>query len=288
MKGTSKVIMGATLVVVSSLAILLGLVLVLLAELYCSLLLRRRRLKTPQSSTATATTTGDAPIQAQDHPVSSPLSSFYSQGVLRAPRSILFPKLPSEREQAASDDLEKQRCTFHHFLSIQTLESSAMPLRKGLASSPSPSGVPSGGPGPSAEPEELETGDDSAGGGREISCGGGGKEQFVYISNPIYDNDANMPGRADGTPFETPDSSPSRLEISGASSGDDERAKASPSYPSSSAMTPPLTPMKELPAKACSIALRDARSLATSASDSNSPKCASSSSSGSPCTSPSW
>ncbi|KAE9464536.1 hypothetical protein C3L33_03645, partial [Rhododendron williamsianum] len=57
MKGTSKVIMGATLVMLAILATVLGLVLVLLAELYCSMLLRRRRKPTPSTAAATASNT---------------------------------------------------------------------------------------------------------------------------------------------------------------------------------------------------------------------------------------
>lgn len=108
----------------------------------------------------------------------------------------------------------------------------------------------------------------------------------MYISNPIYDNDASRVSGVN-TPFETPDSSPSRLEMAGSSSGEDEIAQPSPSSPSSP-LTPPLTPMKKLPAEASSISLRNARSLGTSVSDSNSNHGLSSSSSGSPCTSPSW
>ncbi|KAJ0881720.1 hypothetical protein HanRHA438_Chr10g0477261 [Helianthus annuus] len=45
---------------------------------------------------------------------------------------------------------------------------------------------------------------------------------LIYISNPIYGGDGN------GTPFETPDSSPSRLETEDcSSSGDDEKEEVS-------------------------------------------------------------
>ncbi|PIA65058.1 hypothetical protein AQUCO_00100499v1 [Aquilegia coerulea] len=91
------------------------------------------------------------------------------------------------------------------------------------------------------------------------------------------------------TPFETPDTSPSRLGISGSSSEDDDyNREASVSSPLSLPLTPPLTPMKKLPAQASSISLRDARSLGTSVSGSDSVNGPSSSSSGSPRTSPSW
>ncbi|GAB4839200.1 hypothetical protein Ancab_028727 [Ancistrocladus abbreviatus] len=289
MKGTSKVIMGATLVVVLSLAIVLGLVLVLLAELYCSILLRRRRLKTSKTSNTTTAAVANTYTSQTEEPPGPPLSSFYSQGVLHAPRSFLFPKLPSKREQV--DDVEKHHCKFRHFLSIQTQELNAKQSQPQprLQKSPSPSYMPLCKPGASTEEPILEVLDRGEGGGdRDPICGGGiGQEQLVYISNPIYDNDATRPDTADAIPFESPDTSPSRLEMGG-SSGDDENVEQPPPFSSSSAMTPPLTPMKELPAKACSVALRDAGSVATSGSDSNSQNGAFSSSSGTPSTSPSW
>ncbi|PSS01873.1 Phosphatidylinositol 3,4,5-trisphosphate 5-phosphatase [Actinidia chinensis var. chinensis] len=245
MKGsTSRVIMGATLVMVGTLAIVLGLILVLLFELYCSLLLRRRRLPTTTSNpTATAT-----PNNSSSHPHQpQPLQSFYAQGVLQAPRTFLFPQVGNK--EANKLDIEKQHSQPHQepnsFISV---------------SSPKPM-------------EKVQLQDGSIANG----CGG---EGFVYISNPIY----HGTGEED-TPFETPDSSPSRLEIGGSySSSDDDEGKEQYSLPN----TPPLTPMKELPAEACSVSLRDTRSLATSGSDSNSKIGLSSSSSGSPCTSPSW
>ncbi|XP_060170604.1 uncharacterized protein LOC132601541, partial [Lycium barbarum] len=111
--------------------------------------------------------------------------------------------------------------------------------------------------------------------------GGATKKQLVYISNPIYDNEACRPSRGD-TPFETPDSSPSRLETILFSREDDNGSgQSSSSSPSSF----PLTPMKKLPAEACSVSLRDARSLGTSGSSNSNNSLLSS---GSPCTSPSW
>uniref|UniRef100_A0A5B6YIL6 Uncharacterized protein n=1 Tax=Davidia involucrata TaxID=16924 RepID=A0A5B6YIL6_DAVIN len=285
MKGTSKVIMGATLIMVVSLAIVLGLVLVLLAELYCSLLLRRRQLRTTTSSTtaaaaaiaATTTTTDSSsqPQQPQDQSsaVAPPFSNFYAQGVLRAPRSLLFPAVSNKEEKV---DIEKQYSQFYQILESQTQEPNSTPHRIGLVT-PSP-------PSPSLpqpiQKVSLQVGNDGV-------CGsGGGGLHFVCISNPIYDNEVGRPSRED-TPYETPDSSPSRLEMGG-SSGEDDKDQSSPSSPSSLPITPPLTPMKKLPAEACSVSLRDARSLATSGSDSNSNNGISSTSSGSPCTSPSW
>lgn len=267
MKGTSKVIMGATLVMVVSLAIVLGLILVLLAELYCSLLLRRRQLRnsthsdTPTATVTTSTTatnpsSSSQPLHSKDESSTPPHStSFYAQGVIQAPRSLLFPAVSAIEDES---ETKKLHCQLQHIIDVQTQESNTSPRQIGLVSSSSP-------PTPC---------NDKASG-----CG----EHFVYISNPIYDNDALPSGVEDSTPFETPDTSPSRLEM-GSTSGDDEEVPQ-PSSPN----TPPLTPMKKLPAEACSVSLRNARSFGTSGSDSNSCNNGrSSSSSGSPCTSPSW
>ncbi|KAJ0030359.1 hypothetical protein Pint_13161 [Pistacia integerrima] len=209
--------MGATLAMVVSLAIVLGLILVLLVELYCSLLLRRRQLRnTTSNTTTTINSIPSQPLQTQDRsasPLASPPTSF-----ITSPQPI-----------------------------------QETPLQVGTNS--------------------------SCRANEEANYGGDGGEDFVYISNPIYDNDASRLSRAD-TPFETPDTSPSRLETGG-SSGE---ASSQHSLP----ITPPLTPMKKLPAEACSVSLRDARSLGPSRSDSVSNNGLSSSSSGSPCTSPSW
>lgn len=281
MKGTSKVIMGATLVMVVSLAIVLGLVLVLLIELYCSLLLRRRRLR---NTTPNTTTNISSPLHTQTQEQSaSPLSSFYAQGVLDAPRSFLFPAVSSKETKV---EMKNQSFQLHHsVLDIHTQEPNTSPHCLGIISPSSPSTSFITPPQPIQE-TTAQVGSNSA--CDDKACGGGiGGEHFVYISNPIYDNDACRLSRAD-TPFETPDTSPSRLKSGGGSSSEDEIAQASPSSPQSVPNTPPLTPMKKLPAEACSVSLRDARSLGTSGSDSVSNNGHSSSSSGSPCTSPSW
>ncbi|KDP33661.1 hypothetical protein JCGZ_07232 [Jatropha curcas] len=248
--------MGATLVMVVSLAVVLGLVLVLLAELYCTLLLRRRQLRisstnaTAAANTASITTSPPANtfLQPQKQPASSP-TTYYAPGVLQAPRSLFFPAISCKENKVTETKNQEPNTT--------------SPKKIGLVntSPPSTSTVTS--------PHQACVG-----------CG----EHFVYISNPIYDNDANRASRVE-TPFETPDSSPSRLETDG---DDEEIGKPSPSSPHSVPITPPLTPMKKLPKEACSVSLRDARSLGTSGSDSLSNNGLSSSSSGSPCTSPSW
>ncbi|CAL9248096.1 unnamed protein product [Arabidopsis halleri] len=99
-----------------------------------------------------------------------------------------------------------------------------------------------------------------------------GDNNFIYISNPMYSNEATSKPT---TPFETPESSPSRLETgesSSSSSGEEDNDHII------EVSTPSLTPMKDLPEKACSVSLKN---VETSASESNS-------SSGSPYTSPSW
>lgn len=108
-------------------------------------------------------------------------------------------------------------------------------------------------------------------------------DDFIYISNPIYSNEATSKPT---TPFETPESSPSRLETGDSSSS----SSSDINEDSKRVETPTLTPMKDLPEKACSVSLKHARSLETSASESNSNNNdgGSSSSSASPYTSPSW
>ncbi|CAH8363100.1 unnamed protein product [Eruca vesicaria subsp. sativa] len=107
-------------------------------------------------------------------------------------------------------------------------------------------------------------------------------DNFIYISNPMYTNDATTSKPT--TPFETPESSPSRLETGDDSSSEEDENN----------VTPALTPMKDLPEKACSVSLQDnARSLESSASESNKDEDKDggglSTSSGSPSyTSPSW
>ncbi|KAL3745000.1 hypothetical protein ACJRO7_014154 [Eucalyptus globulus] len=268
MKGTSKVIMGATLVMAGSLAIVLGLVLVLLAELYCSLLLRRRRL---QKTAATS----DAPVSAPpaaspfaDPPLrTSPLGSFYAQGVLDAPRSLLFPAVSHDAGQTE-------------------LKTKLSPRQIGLAAAAAACSPNFASVGVTQHVQNFPV---------RGSCNyGNALEHLVYISNPIYDDDGNHPNRLASTPFETPDSSPSRLEAGASSSGDDDdgndiEAAAEPSS-RQSPVTPPLTPMKKLPAQACSVPLRDAGSLCTSGSESHSRSIngLSFSSAGTPSTSPSW
>ncbi|XP_068341785.1 probable endo-1,3(4)-beta-glucanase An02g00850 [Pyrus communis] len=250
--------MGDTLVMVVTLTIVLGLILVLLAELYCSLLLRRRQHKTNSYANIVADSAAAPHLpsaqQSQDHLTGPSLGSFL--GILCAPTSFLSLPVSSSEEYCA--------------------------VTKKQHSQPPPNDKIS--------PSHGANYNEKAGGGSS-GCGGGAAEHFVYISSPIYDNETI--GRASGTntPFQTPDMSPSRMEMGGSSSsssGDEEVAQPTPSGPSNPITTPPLTPLKKHPAEACSVSLRDARSLGTSGSDSNSNNGHSSSSSGSPSTSPSW
>lgn len=298
MQGTSKVILGATLIMVVSLAIVLGLILVLLAELYCSLLLRRRRLRVaPPTTTSNSTNPVTTAINTSESLPSAPhrdnnrsvisLSSLYAHGVLSAPRNFLFPTVPCVKDSNVDvAEAKSQSSQLHRVIDIDSHESSLSPRRIGLISTPShpPSPFISASPDLSISKVRAQSKLSPA-----IACNdssSNGSDHFMYISNPIYDNDAVRPSRGD-TPFETPNSSPSKLETCG-SSEEDEIVASPSSTIRSLPNTPPLTPMKKLPAEACSVTLRDARSLGHSGSDSNTNNGVSSSSSGSPCTSPSW
>ncbi|KAK7319997.1 hypothetical protein RJT34_04726 [Clitoria ternatea] len=294
MKGTSRVIMGATLVMVVTLAVVLSLIFVLLAELYCSLLLRRRHLRNNNTTTQPTTTranpsspqhTTSHPQQQQQH--SPPFTSIYAQGVLQAPSSILLPAVSCKDEKAGP---RKHPSELHQFvqIQIQTKESNASPCHFGVLSTPSP--PPSFiSIAPSKPNHELQLPSTTTSGTlyHDDNKPCSGKEHLVYISNPIYENDKSQ-GSGATTPFETPDTSPSRLERSGYSSEENEAVEGPPCNNHSPTYTPPLTPMKKLPAEACSVSLRDAKSLGTSGSDSHSNNGISSSSSSTPCTSPSW
>ncbi|KAG4999218.1 hypothetical protein AAZX31_08G038200 [Glycine max] len=261
MKGSSKVIMGATLVMVVTLAVVLVLIFVLLAELYCSLLRRRRHLRNrnsnntiPSATTARANASPSHTASQPQQESTPPFRSIYAQGVLQAPRNILLPAV-SSKEEKAGPRKQNHYSQLDQFLQVES-------------PSPPPSFISIA---PASKPNLCHDDD------KQAPCTGG-EQQLVYISNPIYENESQGSG-ADTPPFETPDTSPSRLERSGSSEEDDEATLA--------CVTPPLTPMKKLPAEASSVSLRDARSLATSCSDSRSNN-GLSSSSASPCTSPSW
>ncbi|CAO2841508.1 unnamed protein product [Amaranthus hypochondriacus] len=204
MKGSSKVTMGATMAILIILAIVMFLVFVLLAELYCSILLRRRKLnvKNPQQP------------QNQNQLIPSSLSSFYAQGVLEAPRNFLFPKLHCKREIEERPKHGK----LHQFLRIQS------PQLLGLTSSLSSSTLQIQQPNPKPEIDieiEME--------GRNL----------MYISNPMYDNEVGEKSNVGlgATPFETPDSSPSQLDGNEEEKGNEKERKWSP-------CSLPINPMK--------------------------------------------
>ncbi|KAL8265290.1 hypothetical protein R6Q59_023420 [Mikania micrantha] len=185
--GSSNLMMGLTLVLVVCLAVVLGLVLVLLAEPYCSILIHRRH-----TITTGAADIGDEAGYTVNNPPPS-LTNLYTQSVLTAPRNILYSSISGK-------DVEKQQQ------------------------------VP-----PSSENQENE-------------------QHMVYISNPMYNGDENERKSrvVRNTPFETPDTSPSRLETEERSSSDDDdddddgRLEEITSAKLVVA-TLPLTPMKKLP-----------------------------------------
>ncbi|KAI9119222.1 hypothetical protein K1719_009897 [Acacia pycnantha] len=291
MKGTSKVIMASTLVMVVSLAVVLGLILVLLAELYCSLLLRRRshlrNTASPPTFIPIATRTNASSSSSssptlyphhQSPPLTPPFGSIYAHGVLQAPRNFLFPSLSHN-----NDDKTGPKFGHSELLQIQTQEPVLHPHHQiGLLSAFSPP------PPPSKPTQQVSNEQGSKISGTVPICSDNSNSvsgHLVYISNPIYENEEGKCSSGADTSFETPDTSPSRLERSGSSSGGndgDDEVEAEESG------SPPLFPMKKLPAEACSVSLSNGRSLGTSGSDSHSINGPSSSSSASPCTSPSW
>ncbi|GAB2217987.1 hypothetical protein Droror1_Dr00001202 [Drosera rotundifolia] len=270
MNGTSEAIVGATvLVTVTSLAIVFCLVLVVLAELYCSFLLSRRQLIKGESSSDTVAAEEAPSPQLPDQVlrVVAPLSSSISHGVLHVPSTFFSQHRTESAEEP--DDIEK--CSKkHQFLSTQS--SPEISTRSSLSE------------------RNIVRGESA----REVRCGRGKDQLFVYISNPVYDRDSRMTLIKD-TPFETPETSPSRLEQGGYLADDsDEHEMVAKKFPSgvvsisTSLATPPLTPMKKLPSSACSVVLQDASLLVTSGSECNSHHGGPFSSSGTPCTSPSW
>ncbi|GJV64410.1 hypothetical protein Tco_1475238 [Tanacetum coccineum] len=182
--GESNLMMGLTLVLVISLAnsSCTTKFLILLAELYCSVILRRR-------NTTTATTTSTTVNNHHPQP-----SSLTNLGVLSAPRNLLYPTLAGNVAGAGelAGDIEKQQ-------NLEVISDGYD--RKSIS-------------------------------GRKDELG------LFYISNPVFDDGENGRRKMGATPFETPETSPSRLETE----GDDEEEEEIMS------VTPPLTPMKKLPA----------------------------------------
>ncbi|XP_077216505.1 uncharacterized protein LOC143851070 [Tasmannia lanceolata] len=246
MKSTTKLVMGATLITGVTLLLVMALLLVLVAELYCSLLLRKRRLLQTPNKTHTPSEQNKS-----EDPKKMPCSSSnaYAQGVLDPPpRSFLlgFGKEENNRELEPPRSIPTGTTytNLHYFIGLVSTE----------------------------EEEHVDVVEE-----KDV---GSSNEEFVYISNPIYEEGCVV---SSSTSFETPDTSPSRLEMEdGCSQVCYYSSPCSSSGPS--VLTPPLTPMKKLPLTASSVTLIDGGSSLV-ASDSN---VASSSSSDSPCTSPSW
>ncbi|KAG9450204.1 hypothetical protein H6P81_010169 [Aristolochia fimbriata] len=205
-----KLVLWGTLIMASSLLIVLGLLLVLLAELYCSLL-----------------------------------------------RSSPDRKQADEEEQPPN---------------LSGRERVATSLRLiGLISAP-----PLAAKGATQRPPEDNNMDDEV---LEADVSNGNNvDHFVYISNPIYDQGAAGAGDEAGsegtgtdgatTPFETPDSSPSRLEV--ARGGGKEVEEEGDDTDS---LSPPIAPMKKLPPRAASLTLSATTdsNVASSSSSSFSP-----------------
>nr|XP_043627924.1 uncharacterized protein LOC122599472 [Erigeron canadensis] len=224
MMGASNLMMGLTLVLVICLAVVLGLVLVLLAELYCTALLRRRN--------TTATAAGESLI-AVNNPLQPSIANFYTQSILTAPRSILYPSVTST---GAGADIEKP-------------------------------------------PENQESVENNGNSCRR-------EEGLVYISNPMFDDEngrrSKVAAATGNTPFETPDTSPSRLETE----DDDDEDEVGEEMTSVKVVvvTPPLTPMKKLP----ETVEGGGGDMNSGSNNGGGGVSSSASSSGTPCTSLSW
>ncbi|XP_031479890.1 uncharacterized protein LOC116250405 [Nymphaea colorata] len=251
--------MGEAVVIVLSFVLLLALLLLfILAELYYTLVLKSRlRLPTAAPTAVPLVPAADSPPRAEIPLSSSPTAledvpklfpnGLYAPGVFTNP-GFLF----SIKEETLMEEDPESPCSFPtnlHFIGLLHPSKAATTVTA-AADRTSPSlPVPA----------------------RANSSGDGG---FVCISNPIYEVSVTISN--DTTPFETPVSSPSKLDgvesppyslpLLAAEAGED-------------VITPPLTPMK-LPLMASSVHLADKSLVSSSCSD-----C---SSSESVCTSPSW
>lgn len=214
--GVSRLSVGVSVMVALSLAVFLTIVILLLADLFCSHL-RRRRLRadaieapphkwpkhggpaslSPPHAAGTAddasvaTTATTATTTAREALTSTP-PFYYAHGVMCAP---------------SRKDL---------LLAIPRLEAAVWRWSPARRSSPSPS------PPRSDEPTAR---------GSSSSCAH--SDGLMYISNPVYERGAPA-GHEHDTPFETPDASPSRYGITEEEPGD-------------GAFSPPLPVMRKLP-----------------------------------------
>jgi hypothetical protein len=205
--GMSKLTVGVCIMVALSLAVFLTIVILLLADLFCSHLRRRRlradaemaphkrpKLGVPASSpphtaddASVATTTTTATHEA----LSSTPPFYYAHGVMCAP---------------TRKDL---------LLAIPKLEAAVWKWSPARRSSPSPSP-------PRSEPTARE------------SSSSAYSDGFLRISNPVYERrtTAAPGGYEEDTPFDTPDASPSPGGITEEGEG---------------AFSPPLSMMRKLP-----------------------------------------
>ncbi|CAN6449752.1 unnamed protein product [Victoria cruziana] len=247
--------MGGAVVIVLCLVLLLALLLVFIfAELYYTSVLRSR-LGLPTSATTAVPMVHAAespahaeiplsgsPTYSEDVPKLFP-NGLYSPGVFANP-GFLF----SIKEEAIAEETLESPSTFPtdlHFIGL--LHPSKAATSVTYSADPASPSLP-------------------------VRANSPGDGEFVCISNPIYEVSVTISN--DTTPFETPVSSPSKL--------DDNSGTESPppiTAEPEDVMTPPLTPMK-LPLTASSVRLADKSLLSSSCSD-----C---SSSESVCTSPSW
>ncbi|VAH37917.1 uncharacterized protein LOC119352200 [Triticum dicoccoides] len=208
--GVSRLSVGVSVMVALSLAVFLTIVILLLADLFCSHL-RRRRLradaieapphKWPKhghggaGSSSPPHITGTADDASVSTTARGALTStppfYYAHGVMCAP---------------TRKDL---------LLAIPRLEAAVWRWSPARRSSPSPS--------PPRSDEPTARGSSSS----------AHSDGLMYISNPVYERGAAA-GHGHDTPFETPDASPSRCGITEEERGD-------------GAFSPPLPMMRKLP-----------------------------------------
>ncbi|KAG1363182.1 hypothetical protein COCNU_11G000090 [Cocos nucifera] len=240
--------MGAALTIALSLALLFTLLSVLLADLLCSLICCRKHRSQTAAPDASDAAVAAAAAAAEEDPPTPPLSfPFYAHGVLQAPTTFLLtiPKLEAATAAAAALPPKQVECKSRMPLTVEN-ESPSVPASPCI--------------------HRISF----------ASVNSAAPDHFVCISNPIYDGIGG--GDDMGTPFETPDASPSHWGLEEETESD---------------YSPQLTVMKKLPSMApqafSAVSLMDGRpSLATSVSATETYRVSSSSSSYSLCCSPSW
>uniref|UniRef100_A0ACD6AHT7 Uncharacterized protein n=1 Tax=Avena sativa TaxID=4498 RepID=A0ACD6AHT7_AVESA len=185
--GMSRLTVGVSVMVALSIAVFLTIVILLLADLFCSHL-RRRRLRAdaamphkwrpepspphtagaPDDASVATTTTTTATHEA----LSSTPPFYYAHGVMCAP--------PSRKDL---------------LLAIPKLEAAVWRWSPARRSSPSPSPSPS-------PPRSEHT--------ARVSSSSAYNDGFLRISNPVYERGATAGcGGYEDTPFDTPEASPS-------------------------------------------------------------------------------